>query len=200
MKTSIRATAAAALLLTVLAGCASTKASSAPSSPAGNGGSASVGAPSDNGSTDTSGATPSSGSSSSGGAATPTAPAPASPPSSVNPGGPISTQVPLPPVRTTAPNGDRIVYVSPEGISVGGDGRTLSTSVEWGGCAEQPQLVVFTQDAKQVVVEVKTVTHFKAGVMCPNIERTGTVSATLTAPLAGRAVIDGVTGRGIAAS
>jgi hypothetical protein len=198
MKTSIRATAAAALL-TVLAGCASTKASTAPASPAGNGGSASAGAPSDTGSSGSDGSTPSSGPSSSGGAS-PTAPAPASPPSSVNPGGPISSQVPLPPVRSTAPNGDRIVYVSPEGISVGGDGRTLSTSVEWGGCAEQPQLVVFTQDAKQVVVEVKTVTHYRVGVMCPNIERTGTVTATLGAPLSGRTVVDGVTGRPIAAS
>lgn len=182
MKTPIRAIAAAALL-TVLAGCASTQASSSPASPAGNDGSTSAGAPSD-------GSSPSASS----GEGTPTAPTPASPPSSTggaNPG------VPLPPVSTTAPNGDRIVYVSPDGITVGADGKTLSTSVEWGGCQDQPQLVVFGQNAHQVVVEVKTVKHFKMGQMCPNIERTGTATATLSAPLGNRQVVDGLTGRAV---
>jgi hypothetical protein len=80
-------------------------------------------------------------------------------------------------------------------VSFGADGRTLSTGVQWGGCQEQPQLVVFTQDASHVVVEVKTVTHYRVGVMCPNIERTGTATATLAAPLNGRSIVDGVSGR-----
>lgn len=182
MKTLVRATAAAALL-TVLAGCASSKSQASPTSPAGNGGSASASTP---GQTGTSSSAPSSGDSGS-----PSAPSPASPPATQPGGG----QIPLPPVRSTAPNGDRIVYVTPDGITVGADGRTLSTGIQWGGCQEQPELVVFTQDGTRVVVEVKTVTHFRVGVMCPNIERTGTATATLAAPLAGRPVVDGVSGR-----
>lgn len=188
MKTLVRATAAAALL-TALAGCASTAGNSA-ASPVGNSDSTSASAPADSGA-----------SSSAPSAPEPTTPTPSAPASSAPvtvpapPGG--GDQVPLPPVSSTSANGDRIVYVSPDGVSVGADGRTLSTGVQWGGCQEQPQLVVFTQNAQKVVVEVKTVTHYRVGVMCPNIERTGTASVMLALPLNGRPVVDGITGRSL---
>jgi len=182
MKTPIRAIVAAALL-TVLAGCASTQATS--TSPVGNAGPASVGTPSDEASSSpgSTGDMPTA----------PTSPTSASSPSASDDG----AQVPLPPVHSTAANGDRITYVSPDGITVTDDGRILATSVQWGGCQDQPELVVLGQGTGQVVVEVKTVTHSRVGQMCPNIERVGTVKVALIAPLGERKLIDGVTGKAV---
>jgi hypothetical protein len=103
------------------------------------------------------------------------------------PGGVRTTPVPVP------VTGDNIKYTSPAGVSVSMDGKTLVASVEWGGCSQQPQLIAVSQDSAKVVIEVKTVTHYKVGVMCPNIMRTGEASLVLAAPLGNRQLVDAVT-------
>jgi hypothetical protein len=126
---------------------------------------------------------------------------PAAPASPIPPASGGSSSVPLPAPsknpgtpgsKPSAASTDQVKYTSPEGITVSGDGRTLATPVQWGGCTDQPELLVTAQDAAQVVVEVKTVTHFRMGVMCPNIARVGESSATLTAALGNRQVIDAI--------
>lgn len=182
MKPMVKTLTGAAVLTFALAGCASKATGTGPDSAAGNGNSSvtqsapTSGAPATSG---TSGSAPSSsapsGAQASGGSAA-TAPSPGAPNG-----------------KPSAPGTDQIKYTSPDGVSVSPDGRTLSTPVQWGGCTEQPQLLVTAQDATQVVVEVKTVTHFRMGAMCPNIARVGEASATLAAPLGNRQVIDAVT-------
>lgn len=85
-----------------------------------------------------------------------------------------------------------VKFVSPQGVVVEKDGITLSTEVSWGGCNDQPQLVVTSQDATKVVVELKTISHFRTGMMCPNFARNGQATVKLDAPLGSRQVIDGV--------
>jgi len=85
-----------------------------------------------------------------------------------------------------------VKYTSPNGVTLASDGITLVTEVSWGGCTDQPQLILMSQDASKVVVELKTVSHARVGVMCPNIAREGSASAKLAAPLGSRQVIDGV--------
>ena len=179
MKPMVKTLTGAAVLTLALAGCASKATGTGPDSAAGNGNStvaqsAPTGAPA---------STSGSASSTSGSAPSGTAPASSAP--STGPGAPSG--------KPSAAGTDQIKYTSPDGVSVSSDGRTLSTPVQWGGCTEQPQLLVTAQDATQVVVEVKTVTHFRMGAMCPNIARVGEASATLAAPLNNRQVIDAVT-------
>ncbi len=83
-------------------------------------------------------------------------------------------------------------YVPLQGLSLEKDGITLVTEVNWGGCNDQPQLVVKSQDASKVVVELKTVSHYRVGIMCPNFSRDGQSTVKLDAPLGNRQVIDGV--------
>ena len=85
-----------------------------------------------------------------------------------------------------------VKYVALEGVSLEKDGITLVTEVNWGGCNDQPRIVVKSQDASKVVVELKTVSHYRVGIMCPNFSRNGQSSVKLDAPLGGRQVIDGV--------
>ncbi|MBS2533875.1 hypothetical protein KGQ20_13965 [Catenulispora sp. NF23] len=85
-----------------------------------------------------------------------------------------------------------VKYVSPQGVVLEKDGVTLATEVNWGGCNDQPQLVVMSQDASKVVVELKTVSHYRVGMMCPDNMRNGEATVKLAAPLASRQVIDGV--------
>ena len=183
MKPMAKTLTGAAVLTFALAGCASKATGTGPDSAAGNGNSTvaqsapTSGAPGQAGTAGSSSSSAPSGSQTSGGSA-PTAP----PSSSGAPNG-----------KPSAHGTDQSKYTSPDGVSVSSDGRTLSTPVQWGGCTEQPQLLVTAQDATQVVVEVKTVTHFRMGAMCPNIARVGESSATLAAPLANRQVIDAVT-------
>ena len=83
-------------------------------------------------------------------------------------------------------------YVPLQGLSLEKDGITLVTEVNWGGCNEQPQIVVKSQDPSKVVVELKTISHFRVGMMCPNFSRNGQATVKLDAPLGNRQVIDGV--------
>ncbi|WP_194897620.1 hypothetical protein [Catenulispora pinisilvae] len=85
-----------------------------------------------------------------------------------------------------------VKYVSPQGVVLEKDGATLATEVNWGGCNDQPQLVVTSQDASKVVVELKTVSHYRVGMMCPDNMRNGEATVKLAAPLASRQVFDGV--------
>lgn len=85
-----------------------------------------------------------------------------------------------------------VKYVSPQGVSLQKDGVTLATEVNWGGCNDQPQLVVMSQDASKVVVELKTVSHYRVGMMCPDNMRNGEATVKLAAPLAARQVVDGI--------
>lgn len=184
MKPMVKTLTGAAVLTLALAGCASKATGTGPDSAAGNGNSTAtqsapmMGAPSPLSTTNSAPAdSAASGTQTSGG--------PASTAPSTSPGTPNS--------KPSAAGTDQIKYSSPDGVSISSDGRTLSTPVQWGGCTEQPQLLVTAQDATQVVVEVKTVTHFRMGAMCPNIARVGEASATLAAPLGNRQVIDAVT-------
>jgi hypothetical protein len=85
-----------------------------------------------------------------------------------------------------------VKYVALEGVSLEKDGITLVTEVNWGGCNDQPQIVVKSQDASKVVVELKTVSHYRVGIMCPDLARNGQATVKLDAPLGSRQVIDGV--------
>jgi hypothetical protein len=85
-----------------------------------------------------------------------------------------------------------VKYVALQGVSLEKDGITLVTEVNWGGCNDQPQIVVKSQDASKVVIELKTVSHYRVGVMCPDFSRNGQSTVKLDAPLGNRQVIDGV--------
>jgi hypothetical protein len=194
MNPLVKTLTGAAVLLVVLAGCASkTTANGAPPAAAGDANSAS--SPS---------ATPSvPGTTSAPGDSTPptmTVPLKVSPTSpAIPPGVQVPTTAPSPSQSSGGPGTkptsgtDQVKYTSPEGVSLAPDGRTLVTPVEWGGCSEQPQLIVMAQDSTKVVVEVKTITHFRLGAMCPNIARVGEASVKLDAPLGSRQVVDGIT-------
>jgi hypothetical protein len=173
MKPLVKTVASTAVVLAALAGCASRSSGGSSGAGPGSGSSSSTSSSSSasssaDGSTSTqNGSQPSSGSGASSGA-------PSSGPSSA-PGGPGQTKI-----------------TSPQGVSLASDGITLVTEVEWGGCDDPPQLVVTSQDASKVVVEVKTTNHYRVGVMCPNYAREGSASVKLAAPLGSRQVVDGV--------
>lgn len=172
MKLLVKTAASTAVVLVALAGCAS-RSSGSGTSAAGGGSTSS--APSD-GTTSTQNGSqpPTSGSSDSSGAT----------------GGQQSGGSP-----SSKPSTDPsalVKYVSPDGVSVAQDGITLVTEVQWGGCDDQPQLVVVSQDASKVVVELKKTSHARIGVMCPDIARNGQASVKLAAPLGARPVVDGV--------
>ena len=193
MKPLVKTLAGAAVLLVALAGCASKSTTGASAPVAGSTGSVSSPAVPQNpqstpGSPSDSTPSPVAGSSKTSPSTLPPTgiqvPAPTPYPSKIS-GGPGT--------KPTAPSTDQVKYISPEGVSLGADGRTLTTPVQWGGCAEQPQLIATAQDSAKVVVEVKTITHFRLGAMCPDIARLGQAALKLDAPLGGRQVIDAIT-------
>jgi hypothetical protein len=93
----------------------------------------------------------------------------------------------------TPPSAGAVVkYLSPQGVSMTADGKTLSTPIEWGGCESRPQFIAMSQDSTKVVVEVKTTTRSGAGIMCPDHIVEDVVTLTLNAPLGGRQLVDGV--------
>ncbi|MBW8803494.1 MAG: hypothetical protein JF587_06490 [Catenulisporales bacterium] len=178
MKPLVKTVASTAVVLAALAGCASR--SSGGSSAAGSGSGTSTSSPS---SSSTSSSTSSS---SDGSTSTSNGSQPSAPGSSASSGAPSSGQSSAP----STPG--QVKITSPQGVSLAKDGITLITEVEWGGCDDQPQLVVTSQDASKVVVEVKTTNHYRIGIMCPNYARQGSASVKLAAPLGSRQVIDGV--------
>ncbi|GAA2023440.1 hypothetical protein GCM10009839_21230 [Catenulispora yoronensis] len=126
-------------------------------------------------------------------------------PPSAAPGGPTTgTSSGSQPIAPSSPGGSsssspakpdpsaQVKYVSPQGVTLASDGVTLIAEVTWGGCSDQPQLVVMSQDASKVVVELKETSHARIGVMCPDIARNGEASVKLVAPLGTRQVIDGI--------
>jgi hypothetical protein len=162
MKPLVKTVATTAVVLSTLAGCASRSSGGSSTSAAGAG----------------------NGTSSSSSSSAPTS-APGSAPSS----SPSSTGS----TGSSNPGGAGTVkYVSPQGVVLEKDGVTLATEVSWGGCNDQPQLVVLSQDASKVVVELKTISHYRVGIMCPNFARNGQATVKLDAPLGSRQVIDGV--------
>jgi hypothetical protein len=174
MKLLVKTAASTAVVLVALAGCAS-RGSGSGTSAAGSGGTSS--APSDGTTSTQNGLSPTTPASSGSTGATGG--------QQSGPGGSPSS------VPSTDPSA-QVKYISPEGVSVAADGVTLVTEVEWGGCDDQPQLVVMSQDASKVVVELKKTSHARIGVMCPDIARRGEASVKLTAPLGSRSVIDGI--------
>ncbi|ACU69945.1 hypothetical protein Caci_1017 [Catenulispora acidiphila DSM 44928] len=164
MKPLVKSVATTAVVLAALAGCAS-RSSESSSAPGAGGGSTS---------SSSSASSPSSSSSSS----------PSTPPSSSGQTGSSSPSNPSEP--------GTVKYVALQGLSLEKDGITLATEVNWGGCNDQPQLVVKSQDASKVVVELKTVSHARVGVMCPDFSRNGEATVKLDAPLGSRQVVDGV--------
>jgi hypothetical protein len=169
MKPLVKTVATTAVVLASLAGCASRSSGGTDTSAPGAGG----------GTSTSSSSSPSSSSPSSPGQT------PGSSPSS---GGQSSGQT-----GASSPSSPGTVkYVALQGVSLEKDGITLVTEVNWGGCNDQPQLVVKSQDASKVVVELKTVSHYRVGIMCPDISRNGQSTVKLDAPLGSRQVIDGV--------
>lgn len=171
MKLLVKTAASTAVVLVALAGCAS-RSSGGGTSAAGSGSGASSSG-SSSGVTSTTGGSqsaPGSGGSSSGA-------------SGSAPGGQTGSQ-PDPSAQ--------VKYVSPTDVSLDKDGVTLVTEVAWGGCNDQPQLIVTSQDASKVVVELKETSHQRIGVMCPDIAREGAAKVKLDAPLGSRQVVDGV--------
>ena len=165
MKPLVKTVAATAVVLASLAGCASrSSGGSDTSAPAAGGGTSSTASPS-----------PSSSSSSSAGQTPGSSPSSSGQPGTSSPSEPVTVK-----------------YVPLQGLSLEKDGITLVTEVNWGGCNEQPTLVIKSQDASKVVVEEKTVSHYRVGVMCPNFSRNGQATVKLDAPLGSRQVIDGV--------
>lgn len=168
MKPLVKTVATTAIVLASLAGCASRS--------SGGSGTSALGAGSDTSSTSSpSSSAPSSSSSSSGGQL------PGGSPSSSGQTG-----------ASNPSNPGTVKYVALQGVTLEKDGITLATEVSWGGCNDQPQIVVKSQDASKVVVELKTVSHARVGVMCPNFARDGESTVKLDAPLGSRQVIDGV--------
>ena len=127
----------------------------------------------------------------SGSGGTSSAPSPSS--SSSSAGQTPSTSPSTGPTGASNPSGPVTVkYVPLQGVTLEKDGITLATEVNWGGCNEQPQIVVISQDASKVVIELKTISHFRVGIMCPDFSRNGQSTVKLDAPLGSRQVIDGV--------
>jgi hypothetical protein len=60
--------------------------------------------------------------------------------------------------------------------------------------------VVTSQDATKVVVELKTVSHYRVGMMCPDFSRNGQATVKLDAPLGSRQLVDGVKNAAISVS
>lgn len=181
MKLLVKTVASTAVVLVALAGCAS-RSTGGDNSAAGSGSDASSSAsPGGSTSTQNGSGTPSGGSTgaSSGGQQS------GSGSQSGSPSGGQSSSKPDDPAA-------HVKYVSPAGVSLDKDGVTLVTEVTWGGCNDQPQLIVMSQDASKVVVELKQVNHQKIGVMCPDIAREGEAKVKLAAPLGSRQVIDGI--------
>lgn len=163
MKPLVKSVATTAVVLAALAGCAS-RSSESSSAPGAGGGS------------DTSSAS-----------------SPVSPPSSTTPStSPSSTGQTGSSNPSNPSSPGTVKYVALQGVSLEKDGITLATEVNWGGCNDQPQLVVMSQDASKVVVELKTVSHAGPGIMCPDFSRNGEATVKLAAPLGSRQVIDGV--------
>ena len=174
MKPLVKTVATTAVVLASLAGCASRSS-----------GGSSASAPGAGGGTSTSSASSPSSSSPSSSASSPGQTSGSSPSSTGETG-------------TSSPSSPGTVkYVALQGVSLEKDGITLVTEVNWGGCNEQPQIVVKSQDASKVVVELKTVSHYRVGVMCPDFSRNGQSTVKLDAPLGSRQVIDGVKNQAI---
>ncbi|MEZ0114422.1 hypothetical protein ABH920_008456 [Catenulispora sp. EB89] len=162
MKPLVKTVATTAVVLAGLAGCASRSSGGSSTSAAGAG----------------SGGSSSSSSSSSAGQT------PSTPPSSTGQTGTPNPSNPSDP--------GTVKYVALQGLSLQKDGVTLVTEVNWGGCYDQPTLVIKSQDASKVVIEEKTVSHYRVGMMCPDFSRNGEATVKLDAPLGSRQVIDGV--------
>ena len=162
MKPLVKTVATTAVVLAGLAGCASRSSGGSSTSAAGAG----------------SGGSSTSSSSSSAGQT------PSTPPSSTGQTGSPNPSNPSDP--------GTVKYVALQGLSLEKDGVTLVTEVNWGGCNDQPTLVIKSQDASKVVVEEKSVSHYRVGMMCPDFSRNGQATVKLDAPLGSRQVIDGV--------
>jgi len=162
MKPLVKTVATTAVVLAGLAGCASRSSGGSSTSAAGAG----------------SGGSPTSSSSSSAGQTPSTSPSRTGQTGSPNPSNPSDPGT--------------VKYVPLQGLSLQKDGVTLVTEVNWGGCNDQPTLVIKSQDASKVVIEEKTVSHYRVGIMCPNFSRNGQATVKLDAPLGSRQVIDGV--------
>jgi hypothetical protein len=125
-----------------------------------------------------------------------TSPATTASPSTGSTASPTQAPTPtVPPSMTSGAGappsaGEIVKYVSPEGVAVAADGKTLSTPIEWGGCQSRPQLIALTQDSTKVVVEVKETSH--AGGMCPDHIVEDVIKLVLDAPLGSRQLVDGV--------
>ena len=176
MKPLVKTVATTAVVLASLAGCASRSSGGTDTSAPGAGG----------GTSTSSASSPSSSSSSSPGQTSGSSPSSGG--QSGQSTGPSTGQT-----GTSSPSSPGTVkYVALQGVSLQKDGITLVTEVNWGGCNDQPQIVVMSQDASKVVVELKTVSHYRVGIMCPNFFRDGQSTVKLDAPLGSRQVIDGV--------
>ncbi|WP_194917758.1 hypothetical protein [Catenulispora rubra] len=165
MKPLVKTVATTAVVLAGLAGCASRSSGGSSTSAAGAG----------------SGGSSTSSSSSSPGQTSSTAPSSTGQTGSPNPSNPSNPSDP-----------GTVKYVPLQGLSLAKDGVTLVTEVNWGGCNDQPTLVIKSQDASKVVVEEKSVSHYRVGMMCPDFSRNGEATVKLDAPLGSRQVIDGV--------
>lgn len=180
MKLLVKTVASTAVVLVALAGCAS-RSSGGGTSAAGSGSDVSS-STSPGGSTSTqNGSQPGASSSAPGG----------SPSTGSTSGGQAGSGSQSGSAPSTDPNA-QVKHLSPAGVSLDKDGITLVTEVAWGGCNDQPQLVVLSQDASKVVVELKQTSHQRVGVMCPDIAREGAAKVKLAAPLGSRQVIDGI--------
>jgi hypothetical protein len=176
MKLLVKTVASTAVVLVALAGCAS-RSSGGNTSAAGG---STTSAPSSGTTSTQNGSQPS-----------PGAPSGQQSGSGSQPGGQTQSSGAPSSTPSTDPSA-QVKYISPQGVSVDKDGITLVTEVEWGGCDDQPQLVVMSQDASKVVVELKKTSHARIGVMCPDIARQGQATVKLAAPLGSRPVIDGI--------
>ena len=173
MKLLVKTVASTAVVLVALAGCAS-RSSGGGTSAAGSG-------------SDASSSTSPGGSTSTQNGSQPGAPGGSPSTGSTSGGQSGSTS------GSTSPDPNaQVKYVSPTGISLDKDGITLVTEVAWGGCNDQPQLVIMSQDASKVVVELKQTSHQRVGMMCPDIAREGSAKAKLAEPLGSRQVVDGI--------
>jgi hypothetical protein len=82
-------------------------------------------------------------------------------------------------------------------VSVSGQGRTVTAQAVEGGC-RIAQLTA-QESASTVTLTVTVSDHRKPGVMCSDLARLAPVSTTLKAPLDGRKLVDGTTGKPLAA-
>ena len=181
--------AGTAVLLAVLAGCASR--TPAPSNgAAGTDGNPGVGV---NVSTGTGPGAATSAAPSNGSSNGPSRPGASGPAGGSSPTLLPPTNVGTSPAKPLPSSGDQVTYSSPDGVSVSADGKTLSMLVTWGGCADEPTIVVTVQDASKVVIELRKVTHFRLGAMCPDNVRESETSTVLGAALGSRQLVDGIT-------